>query len=170
MSMSPLLQLPAEVRNQVWEYAVLVEKPTKIEKKIRQHTSSQLASSASKFETQLYNADNVNVGSASGLASGFAVTSTCRQMYIEATPIYYSKNWFHIILSPGAKGKEDIDQIHDFMHAIGPQNALNVQRICLTLGLSGIYVSGSGAFVSLLNDDSHICWQRDFVALAIHYQ
>ena len=94
----PLLKLPPEIRNRIWTLVVKVD--------------------AVVMRRDNYRKRPCDDSSATTMALAF----TCRQVYHEATPIYYSKNLFHfpyesrLVLSLFAK-------------AIGPTNTESITKV-----------------------------------------
>lgn len=165
----PLLKLPAEIRNRIWEYAVLVSDPINIEKRGCQHTLSQLGPSLLRSGKQIHIQEDLNI-QAKTLVSGLALASTCRQIYMEATPVYYSKNWFAITWNEYYEQRLAPRQVENFIKAIGPANARCIRAICLTVPKFRVF--DSNGLVLFLTRDSlrDTRWMRGVRELAVHYQ
>ena len=95
----PLLKLPAEIRNRIWTLVVVKVKRVVIKGNSHRETSGR----------HLH-------------PTTIALVFTCRQIYREVTPIYYSENLFHF--HHGA-----ISILREFAAAIGPANAKSITAV-----------------------------------------
>lgn len=66
-------------------------------------------------------------------ASCLAIAFSCRKLYREVVPLYYSRNWFTTTLNHYYRDQDDdeLTQARNFGEAIGPQNAECVRKTCL---------------------------------------
>ena len=115
----PLLKLPPEIRNRIWRYTLIKDGEVEIRPYKRQCLMKRMARSRlrSGKELQWHGRDDEQRFNTTSLALTFA----SRQLYQEATFIYYSKNtfafdnsWYPFQLHEVFRG---------FVAAIGPQNA-----------------------------------------------
>lgn len=91
----------------------------------RQHTRGQLAPSLLRSGTQIHAEDDRRL-----IPSLLAIAFTCRQLYLEVTPIYYSHNWFAM---PLISMEAALEKTQAFVTAIGPENARCLRNLCLVL-------------------------------------
>lgn len=127
----PVLLLPPEIRNNIWRYAVLKEGDVDIEKTSRKRLASVLRASRlrSGRELRLHREDDQR-----RIASKLAVAFTCRQAYLEVTPIYYRENTFNI--SNGWRYSPNFNNVKTFAESIGSEKAASILSIRL-VGSSG---------------------------------
>jgi len=117
----PILKLPSEVRVRICEYTAVDGDPIHIKK--RTPVPHSLLRSGKRIHV---NDEHRVATSRSRLALAF----TGQQLYMEMTPIYYSKNWFL-----GNLVSRDAFRVpvHHFLHAIWAANALYINKVCLTV-------------------------------------
>jgi len=114
----PVLSLPSEIRIQIWTYVVVSNKVIKVRNHDRAEKTLQPSRLRSGKELEGHRVDDLR-----RVSSQFALASTCRQLYLEVAPIYYSKNNFRLERSGSFK---------DFAAAIGPQNSQRILSIYIT--------------------------------------
>lgn len=124
-SFFPIFNLPPESRNLIWGYTVIAAEAIQLDQHGSQHTRGQLAPSLLRSGKQIHAEDDKRL-----VSSRLTVAFTCRQLYLEVTPIYYSFNWFamsltSMVTAPG--------QVQAFVRAIGPENARCIRNFCLVL-------------------------------------
>lgn len=68
------------------------------------------------------------------LSSQLAVAFTCRQLYLEVTPIYYGENTFHPYPEHEWDKFKYRREIEHFTDAIGPRNASTITELYLLQG------------------------------------
>ena len=116
-----VLKLPAEIRSQIWRYAVVLDHPITVKFHERESLAKRLPPSKlrSGREMEDHHRDDVKRTS-----SMLAVAFTSRQMYNEITPIYYSENtfFFDIFYSFGSWQLS----LPAFTTAIGERNTRNI--------------------------------------------
>ena len=116
----PVLEFPPEIRNRIWRYAVVKDGDVMISLYRRQGSMESLAQSPSLSgnEPQGHKEDDEQRMKPTPLA--LALTS--RQLYLEATLIYYSENTFTF------EGQWfDLDSmLKEFIAAITPSNASSI--------------------------------------------
>ena len=100
----PLLKCPPEIRNRIWTFVVKVEKI-----KIRCNTYRKI------YRKHLP-------------PTTMALAFTCRQIYREVTPIYYSANLFCFPSGP-IDSLRQLKQLRQFAAAIGPENAKSISAM-----------------------------------------
>lgn len=124
-SFFPVLKLPSEIRNLIWRCTVVAAEAIQLEQHGSQHTRGRLAPSLLRSGKQIHAEDDRRL-----VPSRLAIAFTCRQLYLEVTPIYYSHNWFAMpfISVENAQGKTQ-----DFVTAVGPDNARCLRNFCLVL-------------------------------------
>ena len=119
----PVLSLPREIRDRIWYFAVVINHLVIVHN--RERTEDLLLGRSI--------ADQRTEGS-SRTYSLLSVAFTCRQIYLEVTPIYYSKNLFffclHIAVNAGWRTNSEI---FDFKGAIGKQNARKITSVAADL-------------------------------------
>lgn len=88
-----VMDLPPEVRNYIWRFAVVTDYFISI----RDHQSweliKRLSTSTLRSGKKL---DSCRKDDKAGVTSILAIALTCRQVYLEVTPIYYSQNNFRL--------------------------------------------------------------------------
>lgn len=113
------------------------------------------------------------------VASKLAVAFTCRQLYLEVTPIYYRENKFHLPWwglshrpSRGLSFRFNCDNFKEFAEAIGSVNAASI----LSLRLDGytIFDEYHTYFPSLERLEFALhplwhCYNRDWLSGMISY-
>lgn len=119
----PVLKLPAEIRNHIWRYIVVKDGEVVYRNHMR-HLQSPASRLRSGNLMKSHQEDDER-----RLSSQLAVAFTCRQLYLEVTPIYYGENVFH----PGKLGciTKYCQAIEGFAEAIGPENASTITEVCL---------------------------------------
>ena len=121
-STSPLLKLlPGEIREQIWRYVVVSNSPICLRKyRDMDAPSSRLRSGKGlKIDgtTQHWYLHSTT----------FSLALTCRQVYLEVTPIYYGENVFHPDFRRSIESPENFDI---FLDVIGKENAGRISNIC----------------------------------------
>lgn len=113
----PLLQLPPEIRNSIWYLIVVMDQPIMIRKRhnLAESTRPSLNRSGKRRKLDL---------DQQYAASKLSVAFTCRLVYLEVTPIYYSKNTFELELS-----KHTPASVGNFLADLGPEKARSIQSI-----------------------------------------
>ena len=109
----PVLDLPPEVRNRIWTFAVVSDVPVVVARAWRPgllRSGKEVASHAQDDDQRR-------------LISMLAVAFTCRRLYQEIIPIYYSENTFKFV------GSGPRFSCLNFMKAIGPQNTQRINSI-----------------------------------------
>lgn len=118
----PILKFPPEIRNHIWRILVVVDDVLKF-RNYDHHAKIPESRLRSRKPTIFHQEDDER-----RLSSQLAVAFTCRQFYLEVTPIYYGENTF----SPGFSRFRPMDpQFENFTDAIGPKNASNITRLQL---------------------------------------
>ena len=121
----PILGIPPEVRNLIWKNTVITAEVIKLGQHGSQHTRGQLALILLRSGKQIHVEIDKRL-----VPSRLAVAFTCRQFYLEITPIYYSHNWFAV---PLTSKETALGAIRDFVTDIGPENARCIRKLCLEL-------------------------------------
>lgn len=121
----PIFKLPPEIRNLIWGYTVIAAEAIQLEQGGSQHTRGQLAPSLLRSGTQIHAEDDRRL-----VPSRLAVAFTCRRLYLEVTPIYYSFNWFAMSLTSMVTA---LKQVQAFVEAIGPENVRCLRNFCFVL-------------------------------------
>ena len=98
----PLLKFPPEIRNRIWTLVV------KVDRVVAMYYSGREMSDKPLSPTTI------------------ALAFTCRQIYREVTPIYYSENLFHF-------PHEAISTLREFAAAIGPANAESITAVEISI-------------------------------------
>jgi len=112
-----VLSLPSEIRLQIWTYVVVSNKVIEVRNHDRAEKTLQPSRLRSGKELEGHRVDDLR-----RVSSQFALASTCRQLYLEVAPIYYSKNHFRLERSGSSK---------DFAAAIG-QNSQRILSIYIS--------------------------------------
>lgn len=123
----PVLRFPPEIRNHIWRYAIVKEGVVVVQQHSGQRLLSNLPASSlrSGYELRSHREDDQR-----RVASKLAVAFTCRQIYLEVTPIYYSENtfslphWWRCFES-------DPPKVQRFAEAIGSEKAASILSIHL---------------------------------------
>lgn len=103
----PLLKLPAELRNRIWDYVVVLDKPLRIVKKDRRMDQAKAK-------------------------SVLAVASTCRQIYQETTSLYYLNNWYTIDLGTyHTLSESKFRDAQTLVHDIGSERARQIRNVSI---------------------------------------
>ena len=119
----PILRLPAEIRNQIWRYVVVKDGEVVYRDHKRQdQTPESRLRSGNLIKSHQEDDERRR-------SSQLAIASTCRQIYLEVTPIYYGENVFH----PGdfQDPMLHLRALKAFKQAIGPKNASTITEICV---------------------------------------
>lgn len=126
----PVLLLPPELRNHIWRYTVVKEGHVTVQRHFRQELASNLPASRlrSGCELRLHGEDDQR-----RVASKLAVAFTCRQLYLEVTPIYYRENNFHLPWRAFAHFRVIRNDIKEFAEAIGSEHAASILSVHLRL-------------------------------------
>lgn len=117
----PLLEFPPEIRDRIWEYVVVKDG----EVILRNHKRGErlLGRRRSGEPTEFHQEDDDQQ-----LSSRLALAFTCRQLYLEVTPIYYGQNTFR----PGNPWFGGAFPIFEkFADAVGPINTSAITRLCI---------------------------------------
>ena len=140
-----LRQLPPEIRIRIWRYTVILDRP--VELKHRKSIMSKTTFLPSRLRSgRLIHQNDDELRNPTVLAVAF----TCRELYLEVAPVYYSGNAFRIhleglyicrLLYSGLRGigSRALDnyldhpgpQMHPFTQAIGPKNAAIIRHYLL---------------------------------------
>ena len=115
----PLLKLPPEIRDHIWRHVVVKNENVLIRKHVRGVSLRNPCFPITKPE------DHTDWRWRS---SWLAVAFTCRQMYLEVTPIYYSANVF---CPYGVWAVGDYRKFVNFTASIGPDNASIISGLSL---------------------------------------
>ena len=119
----PLLQLPPEIRNYIWEYVAIKDRAILLyEPNQRGRVPESRLRSGNLIKH--HQEDDERRWPSTQLAVAF----TCRQLYLEVTPIYYGKNTFRLpeifeLLGGGSQ------VVKEFKNAIGPRNSSAIPRM-----------------------------------------
>ena len=115
----PLLDLPPEIRNRIWRYTLVKDGEVEIRLYRRQCMVKRMAPSRLRSGKELlwHGRDDERRFNTTSLA----LTSTSRQLYQEATFIYYSKNTFSFVINCSPFPVQKV--FEGFAAAIGSQNA-----------------------------------------------
>lgn len=129
-STSPIFKLSAEIRVKIWRMVVISDYHIHFRAStVQRLRKARLRSSINPIPPQS------RIKSARATAStrvphtcnsSFAMAMTCRQVYLETTPIYYSGNTFHI---PFKFGKENSRTFSALIGTIGKENAYQISKI-----------------------------------------
>lgn len=88
----PIFKLPPELRRRIWELVVVTDTPVTVYDRRR----SELAKTLQLFPPSLRSGKKRMVeDDQRRAASQLAIAFTCRQAYLEVTPIYYRQNTFY---------------------------------------------------------------------------
>lgn len=118
----PLLKLPPELRNYIWEYVVVKDRPIVL---WRPHQRARVPESRLRSGNLVkhHQADDERRRQSTRLAVAF----TCRQIYLEVTPIYYGKNTYRPRLFGWLDSGFKI--FEEFTNAIGPRNTRAITKV-----------------------------------------
>jgi len=86
-----IMDLPPEIRNCIWRLAVIADHPIEVRHHLRRELIRMLPPSTlrcGRYE-ELH-----REGDVAAVISTLAIALTCRQVYLEVTPLYYSQNAF----------------------------------------------------------------------------
>ena len=124
----PLLRLPAEIRDCIWKYVVVNDGDIVIRQFILYKKSPETGLRSGSAE-KVYIVDEEP-----RQTSLLAVAFTCRRLYLEVTPVYYSDNVFrpdfYDLMLRGDKS------VREFANAIGPRNASTITDLHVYPALS----------------------------------
>ena len=141
-----LLDLPPEIRNIIWGYMVVAPYPIRIlHKPLKPLKPSRTRwvlppkeinkVMSSEFESYYRAGTSYLTSQAGGRITYLAVAFTCRQIYIEATELYYGLNTFYdscVYIHPDVQVQ--------FLRAIGQRNANLITSIALyQIALYGLH-------------------------------
>lgn len=121
----PILEIPPEIRNLIWRYTVIAAGAIQLEQHSSQHTRGQLSPSFLRSGKQIHAEDDRRL-----VPSRLAVAFTCRLLYLEISPIYYSHNCFAMPLTSMVTA---LEEAQNFVTAVGPENARCIRNVCLVL-------------------------------------
>lgn len=113
----PLLRLPAEIRIHIWRYVVVDDVMILVRNYARKgrlqdwFATDQAVEVQREIDEQRRN-------------SWLAVAFTCRQLYLEVTPVYYGENIFRPY-------GNDYETLKEFAAAIGRRNTSTISEIGL---------------------------------------
>ncbi|KAL9072880.1 MAG: hypothetical protein Q9161_003251 [Pseudevernia consocians] len=118
---SPLLKFSSEIRNRIWEYVVAKDGEVILRNHKRRVRLLERRQSGGPTETYQEDDDQRR-------SSQLALAFTCRQLYLEVTPIYYGQNTFR----PGNHWFGGGFPIFEkFADAVGPIQTSAITRLCL---------------------------------------
>ncbi len=113
---TPLIfQLPAEIRVRIWRLVLLSNRHICLGVIHVQRLRKYRLHSGKRVQAE----DTAN-------DSPFAVAMICRQVYLEATPIYYSGNTFLVNLR---YGQSNLGVVQTFMETAGKENLSHISKI-----------------------------------------
>lgn len=124
-----VMDLPPEVRNRIWEFAVVCDKPILV----LNHESDRLAKD--KPPKKLRSGKQIESPKQDHLATAtslLAIAFTCRQLYLEVTPLYYSKNTFNFKRPDCHARCRCHERLADFTRAIGKEKAGSITSVIVT--------------------------------------
>lgn len=88
----PLLKLPLEIRLKIWKFALVFEDRIIVEDRFCPiHYEPMFLRSGRKVRLDVFEQERWKLG------SRFSLAATCRQIYLEAAPLYYGLNTFKIL-------------------------------------------------------------------------
>ena len=164
----PLLKLPPEIRNRIWRYLLVKDGDVEIRPYKRRSLMKRMAPSRlrSGKELQWHGMDDERRFNTTSLALTFA----SRQLYQEATFIYYSMNTFAF---DNSWYPYELHQVfRGFAAAIGPQNAgciiavhfyttdpYFIRFLCLLPGLKQL--TYTAPLLSCLSTSHKSWWSRE---------
>ena len=119
----PLLELPAEIRNHIWRYIVIKDDHVTFQEFMVYPKSPETGLRVGNPVKRRLNDDEPRQ------TSMLAIAFTCRQLYLEVTPIYYGENVFRPSYSDYLLAKRWLFQ--SFAAAIGPTNANTITQLHL---------------------------------------
>ncbi len=120
-STSPIFKLSAEIRVKIWRMVVISDYHIHFRAStVQRLRKARLRSSINPIPPQ------PKIKFPHTCHSSFAMAMTCRQVYLETTPIYYSGNTFHI---PFIFGKENSRTFSALIGTIGKENAYQISKI-----------------------------------------
>ena len=108
---SPVMSLPVEVRQKIWKMVMIFDRPIPIEPHSRYSSAPSNRRTGKKVKPHVIEQKS----------HIFALPSTCRQSYLEATPIYYGMNTFTTTI--------DSMGFVDFLDAITAENANTITSL-----------------------------------------
>ncbi|KAL6717612.1 hypothetical protein ACLMJK_005527 [Lecanora helva] len=113
----PVLSLPPEIRNNIWCFVVGTNKRIMISTKTRANLDVRTS------PRKIYSSKPIK---AKSFQSKLAVALACRQLYLETTPIYYTKNEFCFMPERPSPNDSDLQirfLTQEFSAVIGKKNA-----------------------------------------------
>ncbi|MCJ1454034.1 hypothetical protein MMC28_004384 [Mycoblastus sanguinarius] len=156
----PVLKLPAELRIRIWTLTVVSDKPIIV----KEHHRGFIPPSLLRSGTQLHLQDDQR-----RMFSRLAVAFTCRQIYLEVAPIYYSMNIFSIITSNARILNSFV--LQNFRRAIGPRNteAITALRLNLEHCPPSAYLGGFPGLKTVHMEHLYM-WRSEFRQLSLFCQ
>lgn len=117
----PLLELPPELRNYIWEYVVVKDRAIVL---WRPHQRARVPES--RLRSGNFMKHHQEDDERRRQSTRLAVAFTCRQIYLEVTPIYYGKNTYRPKFSGFGCGFKIFE---DFADAIGERNTRAITKV-----------------------------------------
>ena len=111
----PMMSLPVEVRQKIWKMVMVFDKPIPVEPHNRYSSAPSNPRTSKKVKLHVIEQESHSFG------FQFALPSTCRQIYLEAAPIYYGMNTF-------TSSMDSMDFV-DFLNAIRAENANTITSL-----------------------------------------
>ena len=127
----PILKLPPEIRHGIWYFTVVTDRPIAVKYHERQALAAQIRPSTLRSGKRMEAHHNDDV---KRMNSFLAVAFTCRQIYQEVAPIYYSKNNF--FFKHPCEYARRYDWTSDFVGSIGEHNARSITSMTIDLDMS----------------------------------
>ncbi|MCJ1454035.1 hypothetical protein MMC28_004385 [Mycoblastus sanguinarius] len=127
----PLLKLPPEIRNRIWTFTVVQKGSITLCRGKRPPTlGAGTTVLRSGKKARLAGDDKWRI-IAYLSRSSLSVAFVCRQIYLEATPIYYAKNTFLVetYKYEGTSRIEDPSLLQHFTRDIGPEAARQITAV-----------------------------------------
>lgn len=123
-STSPIFALSADIRVKIWRMVLISDYHIHFsESTVQRLRKARLRSSTSPIRSR---SRMKKARATARTRASFALAMTCRQIYLETTPIYYSGNTFHIA---SKYGKVNARTFSAFLATIGKQNACRISKI-----------------------------------------
>lgn len=120
-----VMDLPPEIRNRIWEFAVVTHEPIQVKDHKRSAMASKRPPSSLRSGKQIESHRKDDIARTTAILT---IAFACRQVYLEVTPIYYSKNTFQFrgccyVHPPTLK----------FTKAIGKEKAQSITSVILEI-------------------------------------
>ena len=151
---SPILELPAEIRLMIWRHVLISDRPVGLRKHKNRELPNSRLRSGEKFKFE----GNPQYE----YSTQFSLALTCRQVYLEATPIYYGENSF---LPQFVRHLDMYETYSVFLDVIGDRNANRISEtyldVCLATSVDFLHRLKGLKILNIESYDLH--WWNDRV-------